>query len=227
MGIKKGRWIGDESSRQMFQLRAKNPDVWFGNAESYERAASVLFDIIKKEATITGMPNGKGGIAIPVSELQTPVGGPHALLAGLAIENELKAILVALDPDKFVTEKGLHKDFLKHNLQKLADKANNLRPGIILLDEAKIAILDRLWLAIESGRYNIGRTPREFNRFFQQGFGVSGGKGGPGLKYERKLTPEGDAFVIDELSGEIGAFNDLFGTLKRIYRLLLSPANDW
>ena len=108
--MKKENSIGVESGLQMFQLFAKRPNFWFGNAQSYELAASILFDTIKEVAKITLMPNEKGEI-IPWKELQPPIGGPHALLAGLAIENELKAILIALDPDKFVTEKGLDPSF--------------------------------------------------------------------------------------------------------------------
>lgn len=224
MGIKKERWVSDEASRLMFQLRAKRPDFWFGNAESYERAASILLDKIKEEEKITAIPNGKGGIVIPVSELQPPIGGPYVHLIGLAIENELKAILIALDPDKFVTEEGLDHSFTKHKLQELAQMANEIRPRIIPLNKAKIATLNRLQLAIEGGKYNIGKTPREYDDIFQLGLGVSGGKGGHGPKYER--TSSGEALIIDESSGDIAAFNELFGLLKNIYRSLLSPASE-
>lgn len=219
VGMKKEQWIGVESGQQMFQLLAKHPDFWFGNAQSYKRAASVLFDTVKEEAEDTLIPNEKGGITIPRKELQPPIGGPHALLAGLAIENELKAILIALDPDKFVTKKGLDRSFAKHDLQNLAQMANDLRSGIIPLDEAKIAMLNRLQLAIEGGKYNIGKTPRDYNKVFRMGLGVSGGKGGHGLKYERKLTPERDAVIVDESSGEVGVFNELFDMLENRYNV--------
>ena len=98
--------------------------------------------------------------------------------------------------------------------------ANDLRPGIIPLNEANSAMLDRLQLAIEGGKYNIGKTPHEYNKVFRLGLGVSGGKGGHALKYERKLTPEGNA-VIDESSGEIGAFNELFRLLEQSYYLAI------
>jgi hypothetical protein len=224
--MKKERWVGVESSQQMFQLTTKRPDFWFGNAESYERAASILFDTIKEEAKITLIPNEKGRITIPRKELHPPIGGPHALLAGLSIENELKAILIALDPDKFVAKEGLHRSFTKHNLQELAEKANDLRPGIIPLEDSDKATLDRLQLAIEGGKYNVGRTPRDYDKIFRLGLGISGGKGGHGLKYACKLTPSGDALIIDESSDDIAAFNELFGSLKHIYRSLVGPASE-
>lgn len=226
MGRKKSGRIyrSDEANQRMFQLTAKRCDFWFGNAESYKRAASILLEKIKEEEKITPIPNGKGDITILTKQLLPPVGGPYVHLLGPAIENELKAILIALDPEKFVTEEGLEPSFATHNLQKLAQLANELQPGIIPLDKAKIATFDRLWLAIEGGKYNIGKTPRDYDKTDRLGLGISGGKGGHSPKYER--TPEGESYVIDESSGDIADFNELFGTLEHIYRSLFSPASE-
>jgi hypothetical protein len=161
--------MSEEVTRVMWSYVAKRPSTWFGNAECFERAVSELLKPVKEDETNIVVPDGKGGLRIFVPPLSPPLRGVITLLWGLAIENQVKAILVALKADDFITDEELNQAFTTHKLQELVRKANSLRPNLIPL-KGKTMLLEKLTLVVEWGKYGVPKTAAELYKSSQRGF---------------------------------------------------------
>ncbi len=134
----------EENCRSLFSYLGKNPGTWWLSSSRLKEAADTLRD--------TCWPKEKKHHDLKTATANFRLGPVYMLLMGMAIENALKAIIVAQD-DQCIQEKGLSKNFAKHGLKVLWSKAglNKYRQNDRLLDRLESFI-------VTFGRYPVSRT---------------------------------------------------------------------
>jgi hypothetical protein len=160
--ISKVSKMSKDVSNTLFEGQAKSPEFWFGNAECFKWAASKLLEQAEIDETVDIGPDGEGGYKISTQASSPPLGGVITVLLGLTIENQVKAIVIALKAEDFVKDGELDGKFITHNLRELIGKANSLRPNLIRLKGLKdwTKLLDKLASAVVWGKYGIPRTSK-------------------------------------------------------------------
>lgn len=155
--------MNKEVGQIVFEKAATNPDFWQGNAESFARAAKELKGIRPKE------------------QLPPPLQGVATFLQGLAIENQIKAILIVLRPYRFVVKDGLTDEFTTHNLQELIRIANECKRNVIP-SKGRRGLISKLSVAVQWGRYGLPKTVNDYQTATKEGwFPAIAGKGGDPL----------------------------------------------
>jgi hypothetical protein len=130
----------DTLFRTMFERTAELPLTWRLMAESLLRAARALVPLIEADWRASQDPDQE--------EFEHPVAEVYMLLAGLAIENLAKAMLVEGSPTP-VTKKGvLVRRLLSHDLVKLFDQTG------LTFTADEIDLAERLQVFVQwAGRY--------------------------------------------------------------------------
>jgi hypothetical protein len=128
--------------RTMFERTAELPVTWRLMAESLLRAARALVPLIEADWRAAQDPDQQ--------EFEHPVAEVYMLLAGLAIENLAKAMLVEGSPTP-VTKRGvLVRRLLSHDLMRLLDQT-----GLTFTAE-EIDLAERLQVFVQwAGRYPV------------------------------------------------------------------------
>ena len=158
--------MSEEVDQIVYRTAATNPNFWYGNAESFARAARELMRMLPEEQRLP------------------PLKGVATFLQGLAIENQVKAILIALCPHRFVVEDGLTDEFTKHNLQELIRIANGYKRNLIP-SKGRRDVIAKLKVAVEWGTYGIPKTVKDYQTATKEGgFLTIAGKGGHPLTAE-------------------------------------------
>lgn len=192
-----------ETSQVMWQLRVESPSLWHGNAEVFQHAVSKLLPVIKTAETDIIVPDGEGGLTVYIPPLSPPLRGTITLLQGLAIENQVKAILMATCPSRFVEGEELADEFITHNLRELIRIANELRPNTISL-KGRAQLLEKLDSTVVWAKYGVPTTVNKFHKTRKQGTITPS-------------VPKGGYPLTDD---EIAACKILYSELERIYRSL-------
>lgn len=199
--------MGRETSHAMWQFRVKNPSHWHGNAEVFQHAVSKLLPVVKAAETDIIVPDGDYRLKVFVPPLSPPLRGTITLLQGLAIENLVKAILIALCPSRFVVGEGLTDEFVKHNLQELIRIVNELLQNTILL-KGRMQLLRKLAATVEWAKYGVPKTATQFHETREQGV-------------LSQLVPRGGYALTDD---EIDTYNKLYEELEHIYHRCLEES---
>lgn len=122
--------IDDHEARVIF-VRDAMPDAWLDQAEELMDAAEVLWEQkdqgLRVEAVGTGDNNvAEEGIRLTEEPRKiSAVSRPYILLAGFALENLIKGLLVAQDPTH-INRGQLSSDLKSHRLLALASKVDGL-----------------------------------------------------------------------------------------------------
>jgi hypothetical protein len=164
--------MSKEESKTLFERQAKSPEFWYGNAECFEHTALKLLELAKADETVGIVSSGEDRLAISARPPSAPLRGVITLLLGLAIENQVKAILIALKAEDLVKDGELDGKFATHNLRDIIGKANCLRPNLIRLKGLKDRqkLLDKLTSAVVWGKYGLPQTADELHKIRQKGF---------------------------------------------------------
>jgi len=131
--------------RSLFSYLGKNPGTWLLSSSRLKEAADTLRD--------TRWPKEKKHRDLNAATANFRIGPVYMLLMGMAIEDALKAIIVAQD-DECIGEDVISKDFANHHLKALWSKA-----GI-----HKYTKDDRLLDRLESFVVTFGRYPVSCNK---------------------------------------------------------------
>lgn len=117
----------ESDSLQLF-VRDASPASWLEYAEELRDAAELLWSHSSDCLRVATMLDAQ---FVPESAFRvSSISRTYTLLAGFALENAIKGILVALDPTR-VNTGNLSRDLKSHNLQSLAAKI----PGLTLSDQ--------------------------------------------------------------------------------------------
>ena len=184
-----------EEFRKLFEQSAGDPEDWLALAEGLKLAAEILlpafdkqFDEVRKKGTPYGIIM-KGVGAVGVYSLPQV----YLLLAGYAIEDLLKGILIAQDPSRVKDGKLLGWGGKEHDLIGLCELAD------IEMNDATAELFKRLSVFIQWG----GRYPTP--------------------KISEKMPPRplyegGHGPMLYWLSSDPKVFTDVFGQLSGILR---------
>ncbi|MHB8581443.1 MAG: hypothetical protein ACYDA4_16485 [Ignavibacteriaceae bacterium] len=142
----------EESNRIQIFVRDAMPDNWLAYADELKDSAEILWAENSNRLRLEIIQNSKSII----ENKNTPsISRSYLLLAGFAIENVLKGIIIADDPSQINSGK-LSSELKSHSLSKLASKINGM---VFTKDEIKLLkMLEKIipyW-----GRYPI---PLEYN----------------------------------------------------------------
>lgn len=195
-----------ETSKVMWQLQVESPSLWHGNAEVFQHAVSELLPVIKKAEKDVIVPDGEGTLTVYIPPLAPPLRGTLTLLQGLAIENQVKAILMILCPNRFVKAEELTKEFVTHNLQDLIRIVNELRPNTISLKN-RAQLLEKLDSTVVWAKYGVPKTVNKFHETRKQATLLP-------------VVPKGGYPLTGH---EIKASEKLYNELELIYRSFVEP----
>jgi hypothetical protein len=109
-------------NRKIVFVRDAMPDAWLDHAAELKKSAEALWRYKDEglRVKITGIDQRLLG-----SRKFPSISRPYILLAGFALENLIKGLLVALDPSH-INEGKLSKDLRSHNLLRLLSKIPDL-----------------------------------------------------------------------------------------------------
>lgn len=136
--------------RGRWELWAKDPQVWYQNAESLKTATVALRKVL--------WPKDRKRFRTKAAVADLLYGPVYMLLAGLSIETLLKGIIIAKNPE-FVGQQKLSKELTHHKLIELYKKT-----GLV---KSKYAnnLLSRLQNYVENfGRYPVTRTKHDMQK---------------------------------------------------------------
>jgi len=142
--------MNSEFFKEQFDIGANTPGIWALNARRLKRGGDLIFDAY--EIDLQAM--GKGASPLELNNLE--VAGTATMLFGFAIENLLKAIIIAKEP-RTINEGNL-RDWPSngHKLILLAEKAD------IPLNEQQKDMVHRLEVFVEwTGRYPVPKKPTQ------------------------------------------------------------------
>jgi len=112
-----------EANRRTEFVRDAMPDNWLSYSEELENAAEVLWSHVGDVMTIEGESGIDGSIDLKKSSHHART---YVLLAGLALENALKAIIVTQNP-ALISSGVLHQSLKNHSLTRLAELIGDLQ----------------------------------------------------------------------------------------------------
>jgi len=113
-----------KNNRKTEFVRDAMPDNWLSYAEELEEAAAeVIWSCVGDVMMVEGNTKIEGKMEIKKSSFHAR---SYILLAGLALENVLKAIIITRNPNLISTGQ-LHNSLKSHNLLNLAEKINDLK----------------------------------------------------------------------------------------------------
>ena len=144
--------------RSLFNYLGENPGTWWLSSSRLKEAADTLRE--------TCWPKKKQNRDLNTATADFRIGPVYMLLMGMAIEDALKAIIVAQN-DNCIEEEYISKDFGTHNLKNLWD-----RTGLSKVQIRKHnSLLDRLEsFVVTFGRYPITRTKHNMNTMIGSSF---------------------------------------------------------
>lgn len=104
------------------ESRMHDPRYWFKQAKELDQAAWVIWDAIRVD--LTRLSRMEAGSIVPVeSAVNANLGGIFWLLAGFALENALKGLIIRNEPDAAIDGR-LDRSLRTHNLLRLAKRAS-------------------------------------------------------------------------------------------------------
>lgn len=144
--------------RSLFSYLGENPGTWWLSSSRLKEAADTLRD--------TCWPKEKKHHDLNAATADFRIGPVYMLLMGMAIEDVLKAIIVAQD-DECIEEEGISKDFATHHLKDLWGWAGLNR----VKSQQRDSLLDRLEsFVVTFGRYPVSSTKRKMNTMIGSSF---------------------------------------------------------
>ena len=142
--------------RSLFRYLGANPGTWWLSSSRLKEAADTLRDIC--------WPKEKKHRDLNEATADFRIGPVYMLLMGMAIEDALKAIMVAKHP-RLVEEEGISKRLNTHCLKNLWDES-----GIPKYRQYD-SLLDRLEsFVVTFGRYPVSRNKQNMNTMIGSSF---------------------------------------------------------
>ena len=111
------------TNRKTEFVRDAMPDAWLSYAEELEEAAEVIWNCVGDVMTVKNETNIEGNMEIEKFSVHAR---SYILLAGFALENALKAIIITRNPN-LISSGQLHNSLKIHNLLNLAKTINDLK----------------------------------------------------------------------------------------------------
>jgi len=144
--------------RSLFSYLGENPGTWWLSSSRLKDAADTLQD--------TCWPKEKKHHDLKAATADFRIGPVYMLLMGMAIEDALKAIIVAIDGE-CIGDQRISKDFATHHLKDLWGWADLNK----VKSRQRDSLLDRLEsFVVTFGRYPVSSTKHNMNTMIGSSF---------------------------------------------------------